>query len=405
MAGLMPTPPDLASLINGTAARAGIRIGADRVPHARNEAWRRARLRVLTDPAQFAALATQSSALAVSPPERGALFHNDRFLYAAASPTVGAAQPRAESNADDAFRLLNNALCGNAPAFVMDSDRPLHVTWRTQATQPFLANARAVVRVPAGQRAIVIEQCLPTTGFLNCALDIVLEDAAELVHYRLAAPATAALGLLRLHVVVGKQARYRGIWHAHGSQFWREETTLQLAGAGANANVDCSDVTWSNHFLERRIEVRHEAADGESRVRCHGVAAHTAQLAFNGRILIGTGGAGTNAALSTRNLLLANTAEIDAKPELEIYNDAVRCSHGATIGQLDADAVFYLQSRGIDADHARRLLLAAFVRAPVTDSVDAEPALAAALADALGDVPADTLTMAVAAAIGEASAR
>ena len=83
---------------------------------------------------------------------------------------------------------------------------------------------------------------------------------------------------------------------------------------------------------------------------------------FNGKVIVHPGAAGSDAVLTSQNLLLSRTAEVDTKPELEIYTDDVKCSHGATTGQLDPDAIFYLRSRGIPADVARRMLMASFAR-------------------------------------------
>jgi Fe-S cluster assembly protein SufD len=392
MAGSPRPQPDLATLVGEAAARAGIRIAPERVPGRGSEAWRHARLRVLEEPGRFAEPPAATAGVSVTAPAAAsapavAHYVNGRFVSLpphAPGIATGPAPPAATSDADDAFALLNAAACGEAPRFVIEGPRPLHLTWDTTGSSHFLASARAVVQVPAGGTATLHERFGVATGFLNARLDIVLEPGASLVHCRLGAAQVAAAGLLRLHVHAAEGASYHGICHARGSAFWREEMTVTLAGARGRASLDCVDVAAARDYLERRIDVRHVAADGQSRVRCHAVAAHAAQYVFNGRIFIGGGGRGTDAGLSTRNLLLSNSAEIDAKPELEIYNDAVRCNHGATIGELDADAVFYLRARGIDETAARRLLLDAFLRTPLAAHAAAAmhllPALAAAAA-------------------------
>ncbi|MEQ1800323.1 MAG: Fe-S cluster assembly protein SufD [Gammaproteobacteria bacterium] len=150
-----------------------------------------------------------------------------------------------------------------------------------------------------------------------------------------------------------------------GAQLSRHALTVLLAGAGASASVDGLFLADGNRHVDNHTRLEHLAPGTTSRESFRGLADGHGRGVFNGKIIVREGAAGSNAALTNRNLLLAATAEIDTKPELEIYVDDVRCSHGATTGQLDANALFYLRSRGLDPAAARQVLTAAFLREPL----------------------------------------
>ncbi|MBL8200680.1 MAG: Fe-S cluster assembly protein SufD [Chromatiales bacterium] len=147
-----------------------------------------------------------------------------------------------------------------------------------------------------------------------------------------------------------------------GGLLSRQSMTVVLAGAGSSATVDGLFLADDRRHIDNRTLLEHRAPGTTSRESFRGLADGHGRGIFNGKIIVMPGAEGSNAALSNRNLLLAATAEIDTKPELEIYVDDVKCSHGATTGQLDANALFYLRSRGLDPAAARQVLTAAFLR-------------------------------------------
>jgi len=140
--------------------------------------------------------------------------------------------------------------------------------------------------------------------------------------------------------------------------------------------------------VESRIDVRHEAPDTTSRERFRGILADRARGVFNGRIYVGQEAQKTAAELTNRNLLLSKGAEINTKPELEIYADDVKCAHGSTTGQLDATSLFYLLSRGVDKQTARSMLITAFAAELLTDI--SVPAIAEQATKALESLQSDT---------------
>jgi len=142
---------------------------------------------------------------------------------------------------------------------------------------------------------------------------------------------------------------------------FRLETHIALTEPGATSRLTAASMSPKQAEFDHQVVVEHQAPYCRSEQRVHNVAAGNSKNTFNGRIHIHTGAKGSDAQLQNRNLALAPGAQINTKPELEIYNDDVSCSHGATIGQLDDQALFYLTSRGIPEHEARYLLLRAFI--------------------------------------------
>ncbi|MGI9289880.1 MAG: SufB/SufD family protein, partial [Gammaproteobacteria bacterium] len=152
-----------------------------------------------------------------------------------------------------------------------------------------------------------------------------------------------------------------------GAQLARNELHLALNGRGAHAECKGLFLADQKRHIDSRITVDHAAPDTTSRERFRGVLADQARGVFNGRIHVLSEAQKTSAELTNRNLLLNPGAEVNAKPELEIYADDVKCAHGSTTGQLDQNSLFYLLSRGIDQEEARVLLIRAFVGELLTD--------------------------------------
>jgi hypothetical protein len=161
----------------------------------------------------------------------------------------------------------------------------------------------------------------------------------------------------------------------------RLETHVIMAGEGSTAALTGAALVDGQDKLDQQLLVEHRAPRAHSTHRYHCVGAGSGQSTFGGRIHIHAGASGSVAELSNRNLALSKQCALNTKPELEIYNDDVRCAHGATVGQLDEDALFYLRARGVSEVQARRLLTAGFLRETLQGAL-ADPA-AAAFAEAL----------------------
>ena len=146
------------------------------------------------------------------------------------------------------------------------------------------------------------------------------------------------------------------------ASFQRQDINIVLGGRGASLSSVGAAVVEDGGRLDQQLVIEHASGGTVSRIKQHNLAAGGSRCTFNGRIHIHPGATGADADLSNRNLALDPSAEVNTKPELEIYNDDVRCAHGATVGQLDAEALFYLLSRGLDPQQAQRLLSLGFLR-------------------------------------------
>lgn len=192
------------------------------------------------------------------------------------------------------------------------------------------------------------------------ATAIELAEGAELDLAFANAPADALTLLLRSRVRLAAGARLRLMALDAGAAPSRHEITVDLAGAGASAELGGAFVLAGRRHADLQLRLRHLAPDCTSTTTWRALADERARAVFDGHILVAAGADGTDARLECKSLLGSAQAEIDAKPVLEIHADDVRCAHGATIGQLDPAALFYLRSRGLAADAARAMLVRAF---------------------------------------------
>ena len=214
-----------------------------------------------------------------------------------------------------------------------------------------------------GAEAMLVERpAAPTHRVVECLIG----TGASLRHTRL----QSASDSLEYHLVstrVGPRARYRFAQYAQGAAMRRNDINVEAAGDGADIEIHGAWRLSNRQHLDTQINVHHSIGGGTSRQTVRGVVDDRAKAVFNGRIHIAPDAQRTDAALSAKHMLLAPGAQAYAKPELEIYANDVRCAHGATMGQIDGDALFYLRSRGIDEVLARGLLISGFLEEALAD--------------------------------------
>jgi Fe-S cluster assembly protein SufD len=175
-----------------------------------------------------------------------------------------------------------------------------------------------------------------------------------------------------LHVVLAKDAHYQLHNHSTGARMRRQDIQVVCAAAGAHADITSAARVAEGSHYDQQITVEHTAANTVSQQSVRTIAEDRAKVTFNGRIHIHPQCNGADAQLSNRNLITGKNATVNTKPELEIYTDDVKCAHGATIGQLDADHLFYFASRGIDEAQARELLGQAFLNSCIAGPLESE---------------------------------
>ncbi len=230
------------------------------------------------------------------------------------------------------------------------------------------------VRVAPGVEVTLIEhQDTPGSAYQNQSLYLNIAEGARVSHSAGAFDgACSHWSLTQAHVAA--DAHYERRQYQLGGQRRRTETQILLNGPGASTAVTGAYVAESGQHLDQQLVIEHRAGHTHSEQRFHGIGAGKGTAVFNGRIHIHSGAPGADAALSNRNLALHPEAIINTKPELEIYTDDVRCSHGATVGQLSEESLFYLQSRGITRPEARRLICRAFIESciagPLADAAE-----------------------------------
>lgn len=206
-------------------------------------------------------------------------------------------------------------------------------------------------------------------GALNVMVQAQLASEARLSHVRLQAYEDDSVLMTSSHVSQARGSDFSYCGFDLGGSLVRHELHTELAGEAAHCNLAGACVLDDQRHGDTRISVDHAAPGCSSEQFFRGVLGGSSRGVFNGRALIREGADGSSVQQSNANLLLSRLAEMDTKPELEIYADEVEASHGATVGQLDESAVFYLRTRGLSDAEARRILTAAFCHA-VTDRLE-----------------------------------
>jgi len=366
------------------------------LPGSRDENWKYANLRplerasftpaALTPPADDVA-ATVAAAL----PERLAGFTRyvflDGVLAAALSDPPGASPahvtslaargddrdalpiaPRREPGTDQRFALLNEAFATDGAAIDVVAGREasrLELVFVASAEAQLGASyPRVELRLAPAGRLVLVERHLSSgsqASFVTSAVSAELARGAALDHYRVQELSSRAVLFDTLTATLAQEASYR--LHALGSGAGSARSTLGVRLAGEAAGLTLSAAALGNRaqVQDTYALVEHLAPLTRTEETFRGISAGRARVAFNGKIVVARDAHGTDSRQSLRGLLAGPEAEIDVRPQLEIYTDDVRCSHGATAGKLDDNMLFYLLSRGLDRDSAQRALKWAFL--------------------------------------------
>src|SRR5690554_858359 len=259
---------------------------------------------------------------------------------------------------------------------------PLHLVFigAPQDGAELAWHLRHRIELGEGARLALVEHHLVAGGHRhldNALVEIHLAANALLEHARVQAGADGATAFLRTEAELAESARYRRVDMELGGALSRHELNVRLTGD--NARLDANGVLLASgrRHLDTRLGIEHVARDTSCGLLWRGIGTGRGRAVFHGGITIHAGADGTDAKLSNKNLLLSANAEIDTQPVLVIHADEVEAAHGATIGQLDEEALFYMRSRGLSERAARVLLTEAFTREPLAAVEDA------ALRDAL----------------------
>lgn len=402
----------LASAFDGNAARRAPLDAAlrDGLPHARSEAWKYTSLRALERrsfaPATPAGI---DAALVAHVPGPRLVFANGRFDaalsemtglprgaslrplsgLAAGDESARVAMEGRYDRPDEVFARLNAALADEGAVLRIDDgvalEAPVHLVFVGVAAGSDQAwHTRLLVELGRGARASLVEHHVSLGEHAHLATALVrvhLAATAELLHARVQDESPRASLFARTDAVVAEAAHYRRVDLELGAALARHELNVRLDGEGAGVSANGVLLGTGRRHVDTRLAIEHVARDTTCNLLWRGLGAGRSRVVFHGGITIHAGADGSDANLSNKNLLLSDNAEVDTQPVLEIHADEVKAAHGATVGQLDPTAMFYLRSRGLPGPQARQLLTAAFCREPLAGAGD--EALRASLMQAL----------------------
>ncbi|MEX2488455.1 MAG: Fe-S cluster assembly protein SufD [Pseudomonadales bacterium] len=245
-------------------------------------------------------------------------------------------------------------------------DRPFQIVWLTMPqSEAFSLSQRMLMVMDEGSEASVVEHFVSDTAeqnnFTNGVTELVLGANTRLNHYRLHLEQENALHIGGVHASLGRDSVLNSFHLAMGSTLKRVDVVVNHHGEGAECELNGVYLPRHQQHVDYHTCIEHAVPHCTTSEVFRGIIGDRARAVFNGRIHIHPNAQKTLAELSNRNLLTSDKAEVDTKPELEIYADDVQCAHGATVAQLDEESMFYLCSRGISRTEAEVMLSFGFI--------------------------------------------
>jgi Fe-S cluster assembly protein SufD len=294
-----------------------------------------------------------------------------RNLAAELATDAGEVEPHLGKYLDiqrDPFCALNTAFIEDG-AYVhvgkgAVAEQPIYLLFVSTAHDfPMMLHPRNLIVVEEGGQATIVEDYVSLDGgaaLCNAVTELIAGDNSAVSHYMIEREDVRAFNVSTLRIQLGRNANVASHSVLLGGAIVRNNVHPVLAGHGGECLINGLFVGNGKQHLDNYMLVEHASPHCGSRQFYNGILDDSAHGVFHGRIIVHKEAQKTDAKQTNRNLLLSDSAQIDTKPQLEIYADDVKCTHGATIGQLEESALFYLRSRGIDEKSARRLLLMAF---------------------------------------------
>ncbi|MGR8919346.1 MAG: Fe-S cluster assembly protein SufD, partial [Gammaproteobacteria bacterium] len=273
-----------------------------------------------------------------------------------------------------AFSRLNTATVGDGVLIEIDDDvivdEPVALVFVGLGEVPVVRSPRVVIRAGRHARLSVIEHYLSLDGergLTNVVTNLRLAAGARLDHHRLQDEAESSANVGRIVASVGENATFNSDSVVFGGALTRVDIDVDLVGRGARCRLNGLFTGRGEQHVDHHTTVNHAVPDTHSEELYRGILDGRSRGVFNGKVIVHRDAQQISARQASNNLLLSRQAEIDTKPELEIYADDVACAHGATVGELDPAALFYLRSRGVPEAEARALLTYAFAEAVVRE--------------------------------------
>lgn len=304
-----------------------------------------------------------------SPLPRGVVFGGIAGLLKAEPKRLEPYLGRKESGRQ-AFSALNTAFFADGAAILLPKnlvlDKPVHFLFATSAgvnSQPVMAHARALVLAEAGAQVQIVEEhvSLGAGAHLSTSVtEILAGENSDVTHLLLERENPAAYHVAKLQVSQERDSRFQGHSVSYGGAIVRNDVCVRLEEEGASCALNGLYFLSGAQHLDNHTMIEHQAPHGTSRELYKGVLDGRARAVFDGPIHVAAKAQKTDAQVYNKNLLLSEQGLINTKPEFKINANDVQCKHGATIGQLSSDSLFYLRSRGLGAAEARALLVYAF---------------------------------------------
>lgn len=267
----------------------------------------------------------------------------------------------------EAFIALNTAFAHEGAFINVPSgavvEAPIHLLYLSQSENEFAAHPRNLILLGKNSQARIIESYHSLHGgayFNNIVSEIVLEENAQLEHVRIQNESRKAYHIAAREVKQSQHSVYTSISVDLGGALVRNNFNLRLAAENCEGNLYGFYMASAAQLVDNHTLIDHLMPHCQSNEHYKGILADKAQGVFNGKVMVHKDAQKTNAYQSNQCLLLSDEANINSKPQLEIFADDVKCSHGATIGQLDEEQLFYLRARGIGLEEANAMLRYAF---------------------------------------------
>src|ERR1035437_2497736 len=262
------------------------------------------------------------------------------------------------------FVALNTAFLGNVTVLEIPRNaviaQPIEITY--EGTDGAAAHPRTLILVGEGAQCTIVETYKGAGAYFNNAVtEIVVGDRAVVDHYKVQQESINAFHIATLQATIGSSAAFASNSISLGGALVRNDANATLS-EGSDATLNGLYIVNGTQHVDNHTLIDHTMPHGPSHELYKGILDGKAHAVFNGKIIVRKDAQKTDSKQTNKNLVLSDNAVVDTKPELQIFADDVRCTHGATIGQLDAESLFYLQSRGIGKSQARSLLTYAFAQ-------------------------------------------
>ncbi len=276
----------------------------------------------------------------------------------------------------DAFIALNTVFSGKGFHLKVEKNTkiqiPVHIIYISSAQEQALVNPRNIIEICENSEAVIIEHQI-TLGkgktFTNFLSEKLIKENAKLISYTIQDEKENGFSVNTNQVKIERNGHYNNTTIILSGQLVRNNHNVVITGENSEAHLNGLFVICGNQLADNHTLMDHTVANCQSNELYKGIINDKSIGVFNGKIFVRRDAQKTNAYQSSKNILLSDDATINTKPELEIYADDVKCSHGTTTGKIDESAMFYLNSRGIGKETAKRILLNAFAK-EVIDKIE-----------------------------------